>query len=128
MVELNGFSTAEVFTISGSLMNFSGTATLSGDITLTTAAIIGGIGNVYGAILGALLLGLAENFGIWYLPSGYKDAIAFVILFIFSRINEYTSSDGFPASRDQFVLSKLFLIIWNAYLLYLQRLSQLIFS
>jgi branched-subunit amino acid ABC-type transport system permease component len=48
-----------------------------------TAAIIGGIGNVYGAILGALLLGLAENFGIWYLPSGYKDAIAFVILFIF---------------------------------------------
>ena len=48
-----------------------------------TAAIIGGIGNVYGAILGALILGLAENFGIWYLPSGYKDAIAFVILFIF---------------------------------------------
>lgn len=48
-----------------------------------TAAIIGGIGNVYGAILGALLLGLAENFGVWYLPSGYKDAIAFVILFIF---------------------------------------------
>lgn len=48
-----------------------------------TAAIIGGIGNVYGAVLGALLLGLAENFGIWYLPSGYKDAIAFVILFIF---------------------------------------------
>jgi branched-chain amino acid transport system permease protein len=48
-----------------------------------TAAIIGGIGNVYGAILGALLLGLAENFGIWYLPSGYKDAIAFVILLIF---------------------------------------------
>ena len=48
-----------------------------------TAAIIGGIGNVYGAILGALLLGLAENFGIWYLPSGYKDAIAFAILFVF---------------------------------------------
>jgi len=48
-----------------------------------TAAIIGGVGNVYGAILGALLLGLAENFGIWYLPSGYKDAIAFIILFIF---------------------------------------------
>ncbi|MBR9704440.1 branched-chain amino acid ABC transporter permease [Candidatus Pacearchaeota archaeon] len=48
-----------------------------------TAAIIGGIGSVPGAILGAFLLGFAENFGIWYLPSGYKDAIAFVILFLF---------------------------------------------
>jgi len=47
------------------------------------AAIIGGIGSVPGAIVGAFLLGLAENFGIWYLPSGYKDAIAFVVLFIF---------------------------------------------
>jgi branched-chain amino acid transport system permease protein len=48
-----------------------------------TAAIIGGIGSVPGAILGAFLLGLVENFGIWFLPSGYKDAIAFIILFIF---------------------------------------------
>lgn len=48
-----------------------------------TAAVIGGIGNVPGAIIGAFILGLAENFGIWFLPSGYKDAIAFIILFIF---------------------------------------------
>jgi branched-chain amino acid transport system permease protein len=48
-----------------------------------TAAIVGGIGSVPGAILGAFLLGFAENFGIWFLPSGYKDAIAFIILFIF---------------------------------------------
>jgi branched-chain amino acid transport system permease protein len=48
-----------------------------------TAAIIGGIGSVTGAILGSFLLGFAENFGIWFLPSGYKDAIAFMILFIF---------------------------------------------
>lgn len=48
-----------------------------------TAAIIGGIGNVPGAIFGAFLLGFAENFGIWFLPSGYKDAIAFMILFLF---------------------------------------------
>lgn len=47
------------------------------------AAIIGGIGSVHGAVLGAFLLGIVENFGIWYLPSGYKDAIAFVLLFIF---------------------------------------------
>jgi branched-chain amino acid transport system permease protein len=48
-----------------------------------TAAIVGGIGNVPGSILGSFLLGFAENFGIWFLPSGYKDAIAFVLLFIF---------------------------------------------
>jgi branched-subunit amino acid ABC-type transport system permease component len=47
------------------------------------AAIIGGIGSVHGAVLGSFLLGLVENFGIWYLPSGYKDAIAFILLFIF---------------------------------------------
>ena len=47
------------------------------------AAVIGGIGSVPGAILGSFLLGFAENFGIWYLPSGYKDAIAFVLLFLF---------------------------------------------
>jgi len=48
-----------------------------------TGAVIGGIGSVPGAIFGSFVLGLAENFGIWWLPSGYKDAIAFVILFIF---------------------------------------------
>jgi len=48
-----------------------------------TAAVIGGISSVPGAILGAFLLGLVENFGIWWLPSGYKDAIAFGLLFIF---------------------------------------------
>lgn len=48
-----------------------------------TASIIGGVESVAGGVLGAFLLGLAENFGIWWLPSSYKDAIAFVILFIF---------------------------------------------
>lgn len=47
------------------------------------AAIIGGIESVPGAVLGAFLLGFVENFGIWYLPSGYKDAIAFILLFLF---------------------------------------------
>lgn len=48
-----------------------------------TGAVIGGITSVPGAVLGSFLLGFTENFGIWYLPSGYKDAIAFVLLFVF---------------------------------------------
>jgi branched-chain amino acid transport system permease protein len=47
------------------------------------ASIIGGIGNIYGAVLGAFLLGFAENFGIWKISSEWKDAIAFGILIIF---------------------------------------------
>ncbi len=48
-----------------------------------TGAVIGGIMSIPGSIAGSFFLGIVENAGIWYLPSGYKDAIAFVILFLF---------------------------------------------
>lgn len=48
-----------------------------------TGAVIGGANSVPGAVLGSMLLGLVENLGIWYLPSGYKSAIAFGLLFVF---------------------------------------------
>ncbi len=48
-----------------------------------TGAIIGGISSVPTAVLGSYLLGLAENIGLLFLPSGYKDAISFVLLFLF---------------------------------------------
>ena len=47
------------------------------------SSIIGGIGNVYGGVLGAFLLGFVENFGIWKISGEWKDAIAFGILIIF---------------------------------------------
>lgn len=47
------------------------------------ASIIGGIGNVYGGVLGAFLLGFVENFGIWKISGEWKDAIAFGVLIIF---------------------------------------------
>ena len=48
-----------------------------------TGAVIGGITSVPGSIVGSLFLGIVENLGIWRLPSGYKDAIAFGLLFVF---------------------------------------------
>ena len=44
------------------------------------AAVLGGIGNIFGAVLGGLILGLAEVMVSGYGSSTYRDAIAFVIL------------------------------------------------
>lgn len=50
------------------------------------AAIIGGIGSIYGAVLGAFLLALIENFGAWQFAGEWKDAIAFGVLIVFLLI------------------------------------------
>ncbi len=47
------------------------------------ASIIGGIGSIPGALLGGFFLGIVENLGIWHIPAGWKDSIAFVVLIIF---------------------------------------------
>jgi branched-chain amino acid transport system permease protein len=44
------------------------------------AAVVGGIGSVRGAMVGGFIIGFAENFGIWYIPTGYKHSVAFMIL------------------------------------------------
>ncbi|MFH1090003.1 MAG: branched-chain amino acid ABC transporter permease [Pseudomonadota bacterium] len=46
------------------------------------AAILGGYGNFYGAIIGGLALGVVEALGAGLLSSTYKDVIAFVILLL----------------------------------------------
>jgi len=48
------------------------------------AAVFGGIGNITGAVVGAILLGLVEVLVKGYMPSGsqYSDAVAFVILIV----------------------------------------------
>jgi len=49
----------------------------------TIASIVGGVGNIYGGVLGSFLLGFVENFGIWKISGEWKDAIAFGLLIIF---------------------------------------------
>jgi len=44
------------------------------------AAVLGGIGNIPGAVLGGLLIGLAEQLTAGYISADYRDAITFVIL------------------------------------------------
>jgi branched-chain amino acid transport system permease protein len=46
------------------------------------AAVLGGIGNVPGAVLGGMLIGTAEVMVVGYLSSTYRDAIAFGILIL----------------------------------------------
>ncbi len=46
------------------------------------ASIVGGVGKIHGALAGGFIIGIVENVGIWFIPSGYKDAIAFVILIL----------------------------------------------
>ncbi len=44
------------------------------------ASLLGGLGNMAGAVAGGLILGLLEAFGAAYLPTGYQDAISFTIM------------------------------------------------
>jgi branched-chain amino acid transport system permease protein len=55
-----------------------------------SAAVLGGIGNIYGAMLGGILLGLIESLGAGYigdltagvLGSHYQDIFAFIVLIL----------------------------------------------
>lgn len=46
------------------------------------ATLLGGVGNLWGALWGGMVIGLAENIGVLVLSTGYKDAIAFGIMVI----------------------------------------------
>lgn len=46
------------------------------------AAVFGGIGNIVGAAVGGIIIGLAEALVVYYISSSYRDAISFAILIV----------------------------------------------
>jgi branched-chain amino acid transport system permease protein len=59
--------------------------TMGGSLGLKAfiVSVIGGFGNLYGAVLAGLLLGLVETLAAGYLSSDYRDAIAFMLFLAF---------------------------------------------
>ncbi len=57
-------------------------------IKALAAMILGGLGNLWGTIIGCYILGMVENLGVgldlgeYSLPAGYKDAFAFVVILL----------------------------------------------
>ena len=47
-----------------------------------SAAVLGGVGNIPGAMLGGFIIGLLETFGAGYISGAWKDLIAFVLLIL----------------------------------------------
>jgi branched-chain amino acid transport system permease protein len=68
-----GLMVAPIFTV---------TKEMGGLIALKAfaASVVGGFGSIPGAILGGLVIGIAEALGAFYISPAYSDAIAFVIL------------------------------------------------
>ena len=51
-------------------------------LPLFAAAILGGIGSVYGAALGGMVIGLAESVSVFWIDPAYKPAVAFLLMFL----------------------------------------------
>lgn len=67
------------------------------------AAVIGGIGNIPGAVLGGYLLGFAEIFFVGFLPpafSGYRDAFVFILLLVVLLIRPHGLLPTTTEERD----------------------------
>lgn len=51
-------------------------------LPLFAAAILGGIGSIYGAILGGMIIGIAQDLSVAFLSPAYKPAVGFAIMLV----------------------------------------------
>lgn len=56
------------------------------------ASILGGIGNISGAMFGGIFLGIVENLGIWKIDSSWKDGISLGIMMVYVVLRPYMRS------------------------------------
>jgi branched-chain amino acid transport system permease protein/neutral amino acid transport system permease protein len=78
---------AAVFAASGGILlaldtNLEPLMGLTNLIKAFAAVLMGGAGNVWGALLGGLAIGVAENLSVAVFSPGYKDFVAFAMIFL----------------------------------------------
>lgn len=70
------------FVLAASIGSFSPTLGFQFLLVVFAAAIVGGIGQPYGAMLGALLIGMSTEISALYIASDYKNVVAFGLLIV----------------------------------------------
>ena len=63
-------------------------------LAIFAAAILGGIGNLYGSILGGLVIGVVEEVSTVFIDPGYKPAVGFVIMVVMLIVRPYGIMGG----------------------------------
>jgi branched-subunit amino acid ABC-type transport system permease component len=79
---------------------FSVTTSGSFFVVIIAAAILGGVGDAYGAMLGALIIGFATEFSALVLNSSYKTATAFVLLVVVLLTRPQGVRAAFASTRE----------------------------
>lgn len=69
-------------------------------ITVVAAAIIGGVGKPYGAMLGALIVGLTSEAAAAFISPSYKDIVAWGVLIVVLLVRPRGLFAGFTAERE----------------------------
>lgn len=69
----------------------------SATVIAFTAAVIGGRGSLLGAVVGGLALGVGTTFLVYFLPSGYREAIAFLLLAVVLVVRQDRALSAAPS-------------------------------